>query len=134
MNKPNVPGATCEYHCEGCGKSAMSEPVPSPPALAVFPLPSGWTLRPTSIDHLDDDLLCETCSSKVGVRVRDQFIRGIPRGIKYTDDGLLRIANAAWNILHLLPHPDDEPQWGVQLREFNRALQNLQPLKPEPKR
>ena len=66
-----------------------------------------------------------------GIVSDDQFIRGIPRGVVYTNEGLLRIANAAWNILHLLPHPDDEPEWATQIREFNRALQNLQPLGPK---
>lgn len=61
----------------------------------------------------------------------DTFIRGIPRGITYSIEGLLRIAHAAWNIQHLLPHPDDQTTWAAELREFHRALQNLQPLEPK---
>jgi hypothetical protein len=64
----------------------------------------------------------------------DQFVRGIPRGITYTDEGLRRIANAAWDIQHLLPHPDDEKTWAAEIREFHRALQNLQPLEQNDRR
>lgn len=58
----------------------------------------------------------------------DQFISGIPNGITYSNEDLTRIAHAAWNIQHLLPHPDDEPTWAAEIREFRRALQKLQPL------
>jgi hypothetical protein len=58
----------------------------------------------------------------------DQFIRGIPRGVIYSNEDLLRIANAVWDVQHLLPHADDEPAQGAQLREFHRAIQKLPPL------
>ena len=58
----------------------------------------------------------------------DQFIRGIPRPITYSNEELLRIVNAAWDIQHLLPHPDDERTWATEIREFHRALQKLAPL------
>jgi hypothetical protein len=61
----------------------------------------------------------------------DPFIRGIPRGITYSEADLLRIAHAAWDIQHLLPHPDDEPTWASDIREFHRAMQKLPPLEPK---
>jgi hypothetical protein len=61
----------------------------------------------------------------------DQFVRGIPRGITYSNEDLIRIAHAAWDIQHLLPHPDDEPTWAWPLREFHRALQKLPSLEPK---
>jgi hypothetical protein len=60
----------------------------------------------------------------------DQFLTGIPRGLTYSNEEMLRIVHAAWDIQHLLPHPDDMPQWAPQLREFHRALQKLKPLEP----
>lgn len=53
---------------------------------------------------------------------------GIPRTIRFALWELVRIAHAAWEIQHLVPHPDDQPQWSRQIREFKRAIQNIPPL------
>ena len=59
---------------------------------------------------------------------------GIPRGMHYVASDLIRIAHATWDVQHLVPHADDEPTWGNQIREFHRALEKLSPLEPEPKK
>lgn len=49
---------------------------------------------------------------------------------EYTPEQLKRLAEAAWGVHFLLPHPDDAPQqYAAALREFNSALTDTRPKK-----
>lgn len=53
---------------------------------------------------------------------------GDPRPI-YTDGEAQQIAELAWNVQFILPHPDDAlPGEATLIRNFNRVLQGLRPL------
>lgn len=55
-----------DYRCTRCGRIEKSGPLPSPPALAVYPLPSGWMLVPCpSPEMRDDHVHCPDCAKEV---------------------------------------------------------------------
>lgn len=62
--------------------------------------------------------------------------RGKPRGFVFTDAQAQRIVDLAWDVQHLLPHPDDvsSPEDADALREFHRAITLLPPLPEDEKR
>ncbi len=49
----------------------------------------------------------------------------------YTPEQAQRIAEAAWGVHYLLPHPDDvgDKEHAASLRKFHRALIDAPPLK-----
>ena len=62
--------------------------------------------------------------------ITEWTVRNGERFPAYTLEQLKRIAEAAWDIQYLIPHPDDLEGFdaaadAVRIREFNRAIQAL---------
>jgi hypothetical protein len=116
--------------------------VPCPKCGKVFDYAddSNYLSYPTANAWFDFNLYCGGdggCEHEWTTRVKilcevvvpDERIPEGGDNTDYTPSDLMRIAGAAWDVQHLLPHPDDaSPEWAAALREFNRAIHKHAPL------